>query len=551
MNFNDSCLVSQPKNMNIKLFKHQLSSIYNMEKLEFEQKTENDDFIKKTTIGFNTDIAGYGKTYSMLGLIKRDKMEWDTEFPFLVKTIISESNNLIIKTKIERYFKLNCTLILVSPSILKQWKDAIYNNTDLTFITITSKKDIENTEIKNFDIILIIPSMYNNFVKSYSKYAWKRFIFDEPAHIRVSGMKDIKAGFMWFVTSTPNDILNHHQSCRGSMIFKIISNITEPFQEKFKGMIIKNDDNFVKLSFKMPKTNYIEYRCFQPIFKVINGMVDPIITKMIDSGNIEGAITSLGGSKTKNIVELVKRKKSEEIEQVKSKININKLRSQDKKVEEFQNIKKDLEHQLDIIDERFNEMLNNNNCNICMSDINNAVMEPGCHNLFCGECLLTWLKNHNNCPICRKDVILSDLIYIENKSKESKESKKSKPRILLKTEQIIKIINSTKNGKFLVCSDYTESFNPICKILDKNNIKFCKLKGNSSCRSKIIDDYKTGNINIIFLDSSFDSAGINLTETTDIILYHNMKNKNQIISRAERIGRDKELNVHQLLDSDI
>ena len=68
-------------------------------------------------------------------------------------------------------------------------------------------------------------------------------------------------------------------------------------------------------------------------------------------------------------------------------------------------------------------------------------------------------------------------------------------------------------------------------------------------RTTIINNYKNGNINVIFLTSTQDSAGINLQETTDIILYHQMSSstKNQIIARAERIGRTKELNVHQLL----
>ena len=98
-------------------------------------------------------------------------------------------------------------------------------------------------------------------------------------------------------------------------------------------------------------------------------------------------------------------------------------------------------------------------------------------------------------------------------------------------------------------SDFEGSFSPICKILDTNNIKFIILKGDTTNRTKIIDDYKKGVVNVIFLNSSIDSAGINLPETTDIILYHEMNSitKNQIIARAERIGRTEDLTIHQLL----
>ena len=50
-------------------------------------------------------------------------------------------------------------------------------------------------------------------------------------------------------------------------------------------------------------------------------------------------------------------------------------------------------------------------------------------------------------------------------------------------------------------------------------------------------------------NSKFNSAGINLTETTDIILYHEMtiSTQNQIIGRAQRIGRKDPLHIHHLI----
>ena len=53
---------------------------------------------------------------------------------------------------------------------------------------------------------------------------------------------------------------------------------------------------------------------------------------------------------------------------------------------------------------------------------------------------------------------------------------------------------------------------------------------------------------MIFLNSNCNGAGINLQEATDIILYHKMTEttQNQIIGRANRIGRLECLNVHHL-----
>lgn len=547
-NYNNIPNVTHPSNMKIRLFKHQLWSIYNMEKLELEQKIEYENYIKYTKIGINADIAGYGKTYSMLGLIIRDKMNWDINTPYIFEKTVNESNGLIIKTTIERYEKLPSTLILTSPSIINQWKKEI-ENTNLSVIIISTRKNIDDIDVKCYDIILVTPSMYNDLIRSYSRYAWKRFIFDEPGHTRVSSMKEIKAGFYWFVTSTPNLIKSYHQSCKGSMMNNIISNSPcDTIEKQFEGMIIRNNPEFVKLSFSMPTTIYKNYYCFQPIFKTISGIANPLICKMIDTGNIEGAISALGGNKTKNIIELVKLKKIEELEQIKSKIIIYTIRENEERLIYYKELEKKIYQQIKELEDKFNQMLQEN-CHICLCNMKNIVMEPSCQNVFCGDCLLKWLKIHNKCPLCRLEVNFNELIYINTENEDVKDI--SNLKTMTKTEQIIDIIKSKQHGKFIVFSDYEGSFLSISNILEENEIKFMLLKGNSNNRSDIINKYKSGDINVIFLNSKYDSAGINLQETTDIILYHEIctSTKNQIICRAERIGRSSELYIHQLYSS--
>ena len=75
------------------------------------------------------------------------------------------------------------------------------------------------------------------------------------------------------------------------------------------------------------------------------------------------------------------------------------------------------------------------------------------------------------------------------------------------------------------------------------------LEGGSKKRANILETYKNGNINVLFLTSESDSAGINLEETTDIILYHSLykTTKDQIIARAKRIGSRSKLTVHELI----
>jgi SNF2 family DNA or RNA helicase len=84
--------------------------------------------------------------------------------------------------------------------------------------------------------------------------------------------------------------------------------------------------------------------------------------------------------------------------------------------------------------------------------------------------------------------------------------------------------------------------------LTVHDISFIEVKGGVDERKKNIKSFKSGNIQVIFLNSRFNGAGINLQESSDIIVYHRMDNStlNQIIGRANRIGRIESLNVHHL-----
>lgn len=539
-------IVRQPIGLKKTLFRHQLASIYRMETLEREQMVEYTHGIKETKIGINADETGYGKTLSMIGLIVRDKMEWDMDKPYIWENIIIDSGGLIKNREIKRYDRLNTTLILVSPSILSQWENEL-SNTNLRVFSVTTRRDIETIEINNYDVILVISNMYNNFIISFPKNVWKRFIFDEPGHLRVSGMKELLAGFYWFVTATPKEIVYKHRNCRGSFIKKIIGDGWLNFEEHFNGLILKNSIDFVRASFEMPPTYHHYYKCYQPILQTITGMVNNTVQTMIAAGNIEGAISALGGKKTDNIFDIVKQDKLDEKEIIEKDIYIyREVKKNEKKLEDSLKQREKIEYEITELSQRFERMINNYCC-ICMAKLTEPILEPNCHNLFCGKCLLTWLQKSQNCPLCRNKIDTTKLIYLKNNnSGSSKDVEQNENQTQI--QRTLSIILKNREGKFLIFSSYDASFSPICSLLLENNISFSEIKGNSKLREKKLENFRNGSTQVIFLNSSFNSAGINLQETTDIILYHEMPSstQNQIIGRANRIGRVRALNVHHL-----
>jgi SNF2 family DNA or RNA helicase len=546
--FENIQMISQPKEIQVPLYQHQLASIYQMEKREHEQRVENGNTIVETNISVNADTTGYGKTLAMITLVYRDKMKWDLSTPYQQSTITTYASGRIKKTTTNEYDKIDVTLVLASQSIIHQWYDEC-QRTPLSVKMITSKQLVDTVMIENYDVILVTPTMYNKLISKYNQIAWKRFIFDEPGHLKIPAMNKIIAGFIWLVTATPDAIIAQHKNCRHSFMQDLICFAGwGPFTIHFDYMIIKNSDEFIQQSFSMPPTNQIYHKCYNPIYKAINGFVTENISQMISAGNIQGAIKALGGGETQNIAELVKQKKIAELEELESRLTIYKIKNKKKQIESLTIKIERLNAQLKELTNRY-EIILKGDCSICFSSITNPVMEPNCQNIFCGQCLLTWFNTKNTCPLCRDNVQTKELIYINTNETNQKSHKNSEPpQPQTKNNKIISLLKENSNRKFIIFSSWDETFTPIRTHLEQNNISFIEVKGGVEERKKNIDSFKDGDTQVIFLNSRFNGAGINLQEASDIIVYHEMENStlNQIIGRANRIGRTKSLNVHHL-----
>jgi hypothetical protein len=535
--------VNQPPNFSVKLFPHQLTSIYNMEKLENNSIINTRDEIKETKIGINADITGYGKTLSMIGLIARDKMPWDLEFPFVFETMTSEAKNRIKTYKIRRFDKLKASLILVSNNIVNQWV-AELNKTKLNYKTITSRKDFEtDLDIQLYDVVVVVPSLYNRLIHHYNGYAWKRFIFDEPGFLKISSMEELFAGFYWFVTATPHAIYSHYKNrSYKSGFMKDLFACNNDFNKFCEDIIVVNDPEIIKKSFEMPTTNHYHYQCFQPMYNVVHSFVSSTIATMISAGNIKGAIIAMGGTKSSNIVDIIRKNKETQLFEIETKI------AAGERGDDVLHRKNHLQEQIKEINSRFENLLKEQ-CHICCDVIKEPLMEPNCHNIFCGNCLLTWLQQKNSCPLCRLKIDPKKLVYIETSNdKDDKKIIDDVKRKITKLDKVVEIIKSRPDGRFLIYSDQNQTFSPLSNTLLEHNISFVQMKGNIKNREKNLEAFKSGEIPVLFLNSNSDSAGLNLTESTDIILYHQMTDtiENQIIGRANRVGRKASLHVHHL-----
>lgn len=538
-------MIVQPEELKINLHAHQLASVYKMEQMErdhtsYYDLTRNEETIINTRLGINGNITGYGKTLEMITLILRDKMEWNLDEPFIDSETIPIANGLINKVIRKKYEKNNTTLILASRSIIKQWLNE-FKHTTLKVFPVMTIKDVQAINPDDYDVVIINSTFYNRMMERFRGICWKRFIFDEPGHIKVPRMQNIHAGFIWLVTATPYAIFNQHKNCTSSFMYKVSRGLYAWDQITSK-IIMSHPVEYIKQSFQMPPTKHIQHKCYSSLYKTFNGMVDDRIMDMIQGDDIESVVHALGGNKTTDIAELVKQKKNEELLQIRYKIELYHNRNEEEKVTEWKARETVIMKQIEELETRFETILKTD-CNICFSELDNPVLEPNCNNIFCTKCLLTWLKNKDTCPLCRKQIKPNELVYIVDKI-ENKEEVKKPPS---KEEVVINILKN--EGKFIFFSSYDKSFVKTKTFLQKNDITFCEIKGNVKCIEKNISRFKNGEIKVIFLNSRFYGAGLNLQEATDIIIYHNMDEslQQQVIGRANRIGRKIPLKVHHLV----
>lgn len=490
------------------------------------------------------DFTVTHNTLSMIGLLARDSMEWNLEMPFIKEHIQLESGGLITKHSIKRFHRLPTTLILVSSTIVSQWVNE-FAHSNLKIATVTTRREIDSVKAEDFDAVIVSSTMYNDYMRTYSNFAWKRFIFDEPTSTRIPRMREIIAGFYWFVTAFPNDMKALYQHARYGFMKNIVGDITDgTIEEQYKEIIIKNSLELVSRSFNLPSVNHVQHKCYETLIYALRGVVNEHVMDLLNAGNIEEAITALGGCKVSNVIELVKQKKTDYITHL---INI-KTRGDlhDHELAKINDKISILERQISTIDERYEEILSTNNCNICLDNLKHPVMEPNCQNIFCTDCMLRWLSKVSTCPLCKCLINKQTLIYIKTDNESS--ATVTSERTMTKIEKILEIIQNKPEGKFLILSRHYETFMPICRLLLENNISYVQVKGRQQIKEKNINNFKSGNTKVIFLESLQDSSGINLQEATDIILYHKMAKEmeDQIIGRVMRIGQTKPLIVHHL-----
>lgn len=104
------------------------------------------------------------------------------------------------------------------------------------------------------------------------------------------------------------------------------------------------------------------------------------------------------------------------------------------------------------------------------------------------------------------------------------------------------LLNRTPEQRFLI---YATNGSNITKMLG-DTIPFRIVEGSAQERERAIVEYRRGEVPILVLLRHENAAGLNLTETTDLIIFNQTSDTitEQVIGRVDRLGLNHDVNIH-------
>lgn len=501
----------------IKLMPHQEALLYHCMKIECD-----------SDVGVLADSPGSGKTYVVLSLIMMD---------------INSVN-----------------VIVVPQNIYTQWDEAIklFCGEKVTLAKFITYSDVSALYFKpsnlKSNIILTTPLYYNVIADALSK------------------QKNVSRVFVDEIDSVQSLINKRHRI--SEMIWFVSASVTEMTLKSmgfnthsFNTIACKCHDDFIKQSFNLPEPAYHSIICHNVfIDNILYGLISEQEYSRLNAMDYNGIVklnNVMVASNEKEALEYFVKDLLQSETQLTSSIKvlekqlINTFANEEDRVtlilslEEKNKILKDTSEKIKCIKDRLEEC---NICNICYCDIESKVITVCCQNSYCDKCLTSWIQRsaHRSCPMCRtENVRVIGMSHDNNELNDNNDNEtQEEPQQKTKIDELKSLLRNNLGGKIIIFADYTSIFKDISRLLEKEKIKYVELDGgNIVSIDRDINEYKNGETRVLMTNSSLYGCGMNLQNTTDIVLLHKTKAsmREQVIGRAQRPGRTSQLQVWELL----
>lgn len=493
------------------------------------------------------------------------------------------------------YKKINTNLIIVPHNIFKQWSDELIKF-NLKVKQFNRKNDFASfniDDLNNYDVILCNANKLKQLDTYTDKYTWSRIFIDEVDTINIPNFPFLQSKFLWFVTATYERILMPKNKGFISDIFYggwLYKN-KQFSTELLKSLTIKCDQQYIKKYNNLPEPKSAILNCDTPfVNKILYYLESGLITNFINTNdyyNIKKLLLKREVNYTKLTFNMLLQSYTNyynlpqnysyyySINSKKYDIiiiyilyiiyNIKRIKRRYNQISEQINSEQIRKEKINFVQKYTqytnklkyikNEYFNNHYCLYCNErcSVNSIYGCIGCLNQ---NPHIQYIKNNfhlfDELDICEKikRSVFNNFSYSYNKKKKKVESIKLKNS---EHDKLVKLILNVKNDilsnkRILIFSDSVSFIEQVTYLMQKNNISNKILKGNVNTISKILKRLTNNEINVIILNMKYFGSGLNL-QMVDSIYITNYIDKNteiQVIGRANRYGRTKDLHVNYL-----
>tara|TARA_B110000208_G_scaffold167118_1_gene206374 strand:+ start:479 stop:2434 length:1956 start_codon:yes stop_codon:yes gene_type:complete len=594
---NKSKKAEQPSYCIYHLWEHQKIMLNKCEELEKENKE----------IIAITDDPGTGKTNVILSLIsnsigKKTSLFSDEYKNIIPNTVIIVTNNIYKQwiDAIKNYTNIKYKKFIEYSDISSLYFNTkVINGYDLIITTPIYYKVI--SEICDWSI--------NE--SDEKKLNFKRIVIDEISDIDFFIQSNIICKHTWLISGTFDinksgyfkDKKINIVKCE-KLLYKSLNELEEPninyIVSQNKELELTYDlftteelQEINGLGFKNTYDNIVihlhnkileEKERYNKEYTELNDFLDSIHNKNIDDNYSSDEDKNIDETNYKQLVK-----------QCQIKVECKFLKIIQKKRNKLSKLYNISEKKLDMLS---NRLTDSKSCIICFNELSMKEMylPKCCLNIYCRECIQKTIETKRQCAYCRTEINLNNFynhekiinlyddmkinnslleldhkliinsigkkysilekINFNNNKEDSIINKLKLKHDIIKTDKtkldILKnlLINSNIDDRsIIVFVDYVHLFDKIQQFLNDNNITNTKLDGGSLRElEKQIYFFKSNKANVLLADSSIHSCGLNLENTTDIILInsHNKDIETQIINRAQRPGRIGTLNITKI-----
>jgi len=556
--------------------------------------------------GLLCDEVGLGKTFTVYGLIMNT---------------LDVVHDIPMGSRIK---KSNATLIVVPTRLIGQWvsefqkfvKKDTHQIVKIASITDIRKKKVEDLMASDIVIVsdrFLINKSYESHVASggykLENLYWKRIVIDEgheymnydygqtTQRIKYKLMS-LKGSFKWLLTATPFP----QQRCNmdNYMNFFNGSANTNQFDNKHYNIFLRdytrcNTYESIKDQISIPPIQQTTVLLTQdPVERAmyVNETSNPIrmiqmCTNILISGHgVIGENEFVKLEDVKNRMIKYFDKESDKLRKLVEECD-NTIQQEEQEIEKYKDDKNSLQYKIHKdaykickdakekfekeisslvsrkkLFEDVEERATNDNCVICMGEINEIALTK-CSHIFCRECISQSIARDRRCPMCRTDLNPSvDIGYmmvgnasVNKNGRYYKHVQKWGTKMAWLVQYLKEILKDNET-RVILFSQWKKMLNLVGHVLSESDIGHVYLKGAANTLSKSMKTFKTSkDKRVIMLSSETSNSGSNLTEASHVILLDTFNGtpeqtkaiEDQAVGRASRLGQDKVVDVIRLI----